>query len=52
MGKARLCPSCSTDGGVGLLSIRLDEDAVIAYNRRAWQYFITTQQYYKWKEKN
>lgn len=35
----------------GLLSIRLDEDAVIDYIRRAWRYFISTQQYFKWKEK-
>lgn len=35
----------------GLLSIRLDEDAVIDYIKRAWRYFISTQQYFKWKEK-
>ena len=35
----------------GQLAIRLDEDDVIDYIRRGGRYFITTQQYFKWKEK-
>ena len=35
----------------GLLSIRLDEDAVIDYIKRAWRYFVSTQQYFNWKER-
>jgi len=39
-------------GVYGILTIRLDEFAVIDYIKRAWRYFVTTQQTFQWKEKN
>ena len=36
----------------GFLTIRVDECSVLDYIKRAWRYFLTTQQYYEWKEKN
>lgn len=34
------------------LSIRLDDCSVLDYVRRAVRFFITEQQYFKWKENN
>ena len=34
----------------GFLSMRLDDCSVLDYIKRAARYFITTQQYFEWKE--
>ena len=34
----------------GVLSMRLDETSVLDFIKRAARFFITTQQYFKWKE--
>lgn len=34
----------------GVLSMRLDESSVLDYIKRAARFFITTQQYFEWKE--
>lgn len=34
----------------GFLSMRLDECSVLDYIKRAVRFFITTQQYYEWRE--
>ena len=33
------------------LSIRMDEYSVLDFIRRAWRYFVSTQQYFEWKER-
>ena len=35
----------------GFLTIRLDDNSVLDYIKRAWRFFIGTQQYFEWKEK-
>jgi len=35
----------------GFLTIRVDDFSVLDYIRRAWKYFVGTQQYFDWKEK-
>ncbi len=35
----------------GVLSMRLDENSVLDFIKRAARFFITTQQYFEWKEK-
>ena len=35
----------------GFLTMRLDDYSVLNYIRRAWRYFVSTQQYFEWKEK-
>ena len=37
--------------GYAFLSIRMDEYSVLDFIRRAWQYFVSTQQYFEWKER-
>ena len=37
--------------GYAFLSIRMDEYSVLDFIRRAWQYFVSTQQYFNWKER-
>ena len=34
----------------GFLSMRLDDCSVLDYIKRAARYFLTTQQYFEWKE--
>ena len=34
----------------GFISMRLDETSVLDFIKRAARYFITTQQYFEWKE--
>ena len=34
----------------GVLSMRLDETSVLDFIKRAARFFITTQQYFEWKE--
>ena len=34
----------------GILSMRLDESSVLDYIKRAARFFLTTQQYFEWKE--
>lgn len=34
----------------GFLSMRLDESSVLDYIKRAARFFLTTQQYYEWRE--
>lgn len=34
----------------GFLTIRLDESSVLDYIKRAARFFISTQQYFEWKE--
>lgn len=34
----------------GFLSMRLDDTSIIDYIKRAARYFISTQQYFEWKE--
>lgn len=34
----------------GFLTIRLDESSVLDYIKRAVMFFLTTQQYYEWRE--
>lgn len=34
----------------GVLSMRLDESSVLDYIKRAVRFFLTTQQYFEWKE--
>lgn len=34
----------------GFLSMRLDETSVLDYIKRAVRFFLTTQQYFEWKE--
>ena len=34
----------------GILSMRLDENSVLDYIKRAVRFFLTTQQYFEWKE--
>ena len=36
--------------GYAFLSIRMDEYSVLDFIRRAWRYFVSTQQYYEWQE--
>lgn len=36
--------------GYAFLSIRMDEYSVLDFIRRAWRYFVSTQQYFEWKE--
>ena len=35
----------------GFLTIRLDDTSVLDFIKRAARYFITTEQYFEWKEK-
>ena len=35
----------------GFLTIRMDEYSILDFIKRAWRYFISTQQYFEWKEK-
>lgn len=35
--------------GYAFLSIRMDEYSVLDFIRRAWRYFVSTQQYFEWK---
>ena len=37
--------------GYAFLSIRMDEYSVLDFIRRAWLYFVSTQQYFEWKER-
>ena len=37
--------------GYAFLSIRMDEYSVMDFIRRAWRYFVSTQQYFNWKER-
>ena len=34
--------------GYAFLSIRMDEHSVLDFIRRAWRYFVSTQQYFEW----
>ena len=34
--------------GYAFLSIRMDEYSVLDFIRRAWRYFVSTQQYFEW----
>lgn len=34
----------------GFMSMRLDESSVLDYIKRAARFFLTTQQYYEWRE--
>lgn len=33
------------------LTIRLDETSILDYIKSSWRYFISTQQYFEWREK-
>ena len=35
----------------GFLTIRIDEYSILDFMKRAWRYFVSTQQYFEWKEK-
>ena len=35
----------------GVLTIRMDEYSILDFIKRAWRYFVSTQQYFEWKEK-
>ena len=35
----------------GFLTIRIDEYSILDFIKRAWRYFVSTQQYFEWKEK-
>ena len=35
----------------GFLTIRMDEYSKLDFIKRAWRYFVSTQQYFEWKEK-
>ena len=35
----------------GFLTIRMDEYSILDFIKRAWKYFVSTQQYFEWKEK-
>lgn len=35
----------------GFLTIRMDEYSILDFIKRAWRYFVSTQQYCEWKEK-
>ena len=35
----------------GFLTIRMDEYSILDFIKRAWRYFISTQQYFEWKDK-
>ena len=37
--------------GDAFISIRMDEYSVLDFIRRAWRYFVSTQQYFEWKER-
>ena len=37
--------------GYAFLSIRMDEYSVLDFIRRACRYFVSTQQYFSWKER-
>lgn len=37
--------------GYAFLSIRMDEYSVLDFIRRAWRYFVSTQQYFSGKER-
>lgn len=34
----------------GILTMRVDDNSVMDFIRRAWRYFMSSQQYYEWKE--
>ena len=36
----------------GFLTIRMDEYSILDFIKRAWRYFVSTQQYFEWKEKD
>ncbi len=33
-----------------ILTMRMDENSILDYIKCAWRYFISTQQYYEWRE--
>lgn len=33
------------------LTIRMDETSILDYIKSSWRYFISTQQYFEWREK-
>ena len=35
----------------GFLTIRMDEYSILDFIKRAWRYFVSTQQYFEWKER-
>ena len=35
----------------GFLTIRIDEYSILDFLKRAFRYFVTTQQYFEWKER-
>ena len=35
----------------GFLTIRIDEYSILDFMKRAWRYFVSTQQHFEWKEK-
>lgn len=35
----------------GFLTIRMDEYSILDFIKRSWRYFVSTQQYFEWKEK-
>ena len=35
----------------GFLTIRMDEYSILDFIKRAWRYFVSTQQYFEWKDK-
>lgn len=37
--------------GYAFLSIRMDEYSVLDFIRRAWWYFVSTQQHFNWEER-
>ena len=37
--------------GYAFLSIRMDEYSVLVFIRRAWRYFVSTQQHFNWEER-
>ncbi len=37
--------------GYAFLSIRMDEYSVLDFIRRAWRYFVSTQQHFNWEER-
>ena len=35
----------------GFLTMRFDETSILDYIKRAWSFFVGSQQYFEWKEK-
>ena len=50
MGKARFIIPAALTAVYAILTMRMDENSILDYIKCAWRYFISTQQYFEWRE--